>query len=216
MTHREKAIRRRQILDLLAGGAKATNLATEFGLTVAYIEIIQRKSTANIMTMGEKATRRNIIINRLYIGEASKVLAEEFNLTIAYIESLRRNFGIKRPVVEKKVRDRRATVVKPATLKILGELLKGENITTIAKTYGLSRQRVQQIRVDAVAAGIPFSRKGISERASTLKILGDLLKGKNTADIAKTYGLSQQRVQQIRIDSISAGMPIPNSEKELL
>lgn len=90
--------------------------------------------------------RDTAIIEAVRAGESAQSLAERYGLSLGYIRQMAYAAGLSFRTAECRLRDN--------TLRVVAELREGDDaVLTIAERHGLTRQRVGQIKLAAIAAG---------------------------------------------------------------
>ena len=93
--------------------------------------------------------------------------------------------------------------------RILAEIVAGKGMAFLCKKYGLSAATISDV---AHANGHYFEYTP-PQFVSPLIVLRKLLDGQTTASISKEFGVSRQRIYQIREEAVEAGFKIGRAKK---
>ena len=210
MTHREQAERRRAIAEYVRQ-TKCTGkeAAKAFGVTHPTVYIACREhavQTKRLQLPKEAATARLRKIAE-YIRETGCTVAEAakaFGVSrqTAYIAC--RDHGVQskqRQQQRKKLASRRQEIAEHI-------LANNCTVAETAITFGVSRYAVY---IACRKHGVKLADK---LEPNTLKVLADLFDSTVTiAEIADRHGVTQQRVSQVFVQALKAGIPIPRPTK---
>lgn len=141
-----------------------------------------RKAGARVWTLDEL---RAVCDPSRTAGDVARTLGGSASHVRAEIQRLRKA-GIPVPRTNPQVRRRR-----PRTLAMVADLKAGMSTEEVARTYGVSRQRVSQVR-RAYDIATPRRALGPSER--TRAIIADLHMGMLHREIAKKHGVGTSAV----------------------
>jgi transposase len=102
------------------------------------------------LTHPERAARRAAIADAMLGGGDENQVARRFGVSPATVVACCREFGVAR---EAKLRGPKASA---RSMEIVAALLLGGRKSDVARRFGVSRQRVQQVNDQARSAGIPL------------------------------------------------------------
>ena len=93
--------------------------------------------------------------------------------------------------------------------RILAEIVAGKGLALLCKKYGLSAATIEDV---AHSNGHYFEYKP-PQFVSPLIVLRKLLDGQSAASIAREYGVSRQRIDQIKKEAVEAGFKIGKAKR---
>lgn len=104
------------------------------------------------MTHEERAERRRQIAECVKQGENPSTVASEFGVTIETVKNACYEYTVQFPKITKNSLS--------SSLEIIAQLMKGDiNQNVLAERFKVSKQRISQIRQEAIKAGIIVDQK---------------------------------------------------------
>ena len=111
------------------------------------------------MSRAEQYARHDAVLAEMDAGHDVYDVSEKHGLSVATILAIFRQRGADKARIEMMDRSESRKIGK-TTLIAIGLLLSGMNMTDIAKRLGRSKQRIHQIKVEAMSCGIVFPKRG--------------------------------------------------------
>ena len=146
------------------------------------------------MTHAERRRRREEIAAAVQAGETPAEVAYRFGVTQSLVSRACEGLGLPRRQGGKARRAEAAAAVAA-----------GESPKDVAARYD---RVLDWVHRSCWEAGVPY-RTGNSVGLSTYRIIAALLRGERQVDIARQFGMSRQRVGQVREHCLAAGIPLP-------
>jgi hypothetical protein len=131
---------------------------------------------------------------------SAKELAEKYTLTDDAIRNMRKRFGVPALDLRRGPKPRPPQIAADTTERkypgLLARLGKEQDID-LAKEYGLSRERIRQLR-SRLTERPTYRAKAKAEIFDKLAALGDVVANTHSADLAKKTGLPEYWINQYK------------------
>ncbi len=150
MTHTERRDRRRQIAEAVLCGMEIGKVARDFGIAMAGVYAACREH--DVQCALPSTRRRNAILAALRDGYSPRDGALMRGVTVGAVRVLANRHGLRLRGMWPNAASRK--------LRIIADLLNTRSsYANIARQHKVSRQAVSEIGQDALAAGIPITRR---------------------------------------------------------
>ena len=148
MTHAERRQRRLACAEAMKAGMTKTAARKKFGYCNSAVYDIMREYGIHVISHAQREERRKKAARLISEGATPAEAAEQVQIPVATVMRACKQYGVS---------CKRSQITHASSFQILRMLLDGRHPRELAIEYGISRQRVDQIRDKAKFAGFKFT-----------------------------------------------------------